>query len=103
MLFYVVWQAFYYVKVYKLGKRKVKELGYTTSLSYLTGPSQTGSRMFALIDAFGEPWRAEMFMAMQLVFTAGVVALASVFYAHFWAHTVFLSTLICWSAWCGGG
>ncbi|KAG1137792.1 hypothetical protein G6F37_000253 [Rhizopus arrhizus] len=99
---YALWQTLYYLFI-MVGRRDKVESGIRlTSYSWLLNDPH-GKKGFIQRSAFlfGEKYKLEMFMLLQLIYNV-VTSLPTLYlYQHFWLHTAFLICMYAVSVWNG--
>ncbi|CAO3698865.1 unnamed protein product [Rhizopus stolonifer] len=101
-LAYSIWQALYYVFI-MVGKKEKVDAGIRlTSYSWLLNDTH-GKKGFIQKTAFlfGEKYKMEMFMLLQLIYNVVTSVPTFYLYQHFWLHTIFLIGMFAVSVWNG--
>ncbi|KAG1468129.1 hypothetical protein G6F56_004021 [Rhizopus delemar] len=101
-LAYSIWQALYYVFI-MVGKKEKVDAGIRlTSYSWLLNDTH-GKKGFIQKTAFlfGEKYKMEMFMLLQLIYNVVTSVPTFYLYQHFWLHTIFLIAMFAVSVWNG--
>ncbi|KAG0767296.1 hypothetical protein G6F57_005227 [Rhizopus arrhizus] len=99
---YALWQTLYYLFI-MVGRRDKVESGIRlTSYSWLLNDPH-GKKGFIQRSAFlfGEKYKLEMFMLLQLLYNILTSLPTLYLYQHFWLHTAFLIGMFAVSVWNG--
>eukprot|EP00696_Hemimastix_kukwesjijk_P015800 gnl/Hemi2/4042_TR1411_c0_g1_i1.p1 gnl/Hemi2/4042_TR1411_c0_g1~~gnl/Hemi2/4042_TR1411_c0_g1_i1.p1 ORF type:complete len:359 (+),score=83.34 gnl/Hemi2/4042_TR1411_c0_g1_i1:158-1234(+) len=100
LLPYFIWQLMYYLKVVVLGREKIKERKYQTSLTYL---AEQKNIIASVINCKGPEWQPVVFMIVQFGFTFATMIPAKLYYDSFFFHSAYLCVMMLVCVWNGAG
>ncbi|ORE12771.1 hypothetical protein BCV71DRAFT_190477 [Rhizopus microsporus] len=99
---YAIWQSLYYLFIMVRRRDKVESGLRLTSYSWLLNDTH-GKKGFIQTTAFlfGEKYKLEMFMLLQLTYNVVTSVPTYYLYQHYWLHTTFLIGMFAVSVWNG--
>ncbi|CEG64847.1 hypothetical protein RMATCC62417_01755 [Rhizopus microsporus] len=99
---YAIWQSLYYLFIMVRRRDKVESGLRLTSYSWLLNDTH-GKKGFIQTTAFlfGEKYKLEMFMLLQLTYNVVTSVPTYYLYQHYWLHTAFLIGMFAVSVWNG--
>lgn len=99
LLPYLLWAIAYYIKIFVVSSKKIQARGYETLYQFATANDRS---LFGLV-VLRAPMRLRplVYMVMHMALVTLTFLLARLFWASFWAHTIFLVFILSLSAFNG--
>eukprot|EP00210_Caulerpa_lentillifera_P002576 g2471.t1 len=100
MIPYLSWAALYYLKIFVVSSKKIRDRGYHTLYKYMTEDSNFRI-LRSVVFKFSAKWQPVVYMCIHLLLVWMSLITTVIWWNSFWAHSTWVTIATLTSAWNG--